>query len=89
MYLTFYCAQLNLTAAFEMSYAKLWVRCQRCQGSLHSVGESSYRHLSWLIRDTTQDVICSNKDCPIFYQRIKARVSLFNGIVSCAFAELF
>lgn len=35
----------------EEEYSRLWVECQRCQGSLH------------------QDVLCTSRDCPIFYRR--------------------
>jgi DNA polymerase delta subunit 1 len=39
----------------EMRFARLWTKCQRCQGSLH------------------QDVLCTSRDCPIFYMRKKAQ----------------
>ncbi|CAI7902383.1 unnamed protein product [Closterium sp. NIES-53] len=39
----------------EEQFGRLWVECQRCQGSLH------------------QDVLCTSRDCPIFYRRKKAQ----------------
>ncbi|CDW51937.1 DNA polymerase delta catalytic subunit [Trichuris trichiura] len=47
--------QLNY---LENKFARLWVQCQRCQGSLH------------------EEVICTSRDCPIFYMRTKAKMDL-------------
>ncbi|KFD71153.1 hypothetical protein M514_05004 [Trichuris suis] len=48
-------SQLNY---LENKFTRLWVQCQRCQGSLH------------------EEVICTSRDCPIFYMRTKARMDL-------------
>ncbi|KAF8603753.1 delta DNA polymerase, partial [Ceratobasidium sp. AG-I] len=50
-----YYKQTRQTSDSQVSFARLWTQCQRCQGSLH------------------QEVLCTSKDCPIFYMRKKAQ----------------
>lgn len=54
----------------QVSFARLWTQCQRCQGSLHLVSKSRCKdqHLTY-----GKDVLCTSKDCPIFYMRKKAQ----------------
>lgn len=42
----------------EEKFARLWIQCQRCAGTLHN------------------EVLCSNKNCDIFYMRVKVKKEL-------------
>ena len=57
-----YQKQVANTSVVQVSYARLWTQCQRCQGSLH------------------QDVLCTSKDCPIFYMRKKAQKDVEDSV---------
>ncbi|KDQ18974.1 hypothetical protein BOTBODRAFT_28455 [Botryobasidium botryosum FD-172 SS1] len=57
-----YQRQVSQTSALQVSFARLWTQCQRCQGSLH------------------QDVLCTSKDCPIFYMRKKAQKDVGDAV---------
>jgi DNA polymerase delta subunit 1 len=64
--------QVSQSSKQQVSFARLWTQCQRCQGSLHLVRHSLHRkHRNPEIR--SQDVLCTSKDCPIFYMRKKAQ----------------
>ena len=53
-----YVTKLNEANAKREAFSRLWVNCQRCQGSI------------------SQEVLCSNRDCDMFYSRVKARSDL-------------
>lgn len=56
----------------ERDFHRLWIECQRCQGSMF------------------QDVICTSRDCPIFYRRMKSKKELnqlTNSVISRLNAE--
>lgn len=55
---------VQIAAANETAFARLWTQCQRCQGSLH------------------QDVLCTSKDCPIFYMRKKAQKDVAESVAA-------
>lgn len=61
-----YCEQLISVNELQTKFARLWTRCQECQGSTH------------------QDVICTSKDCPIFFMRRKVQKELGAGEVELA-----
>ena len=50
-----YVDKLNEANRKREEFNRLWVNCQRCQGSI------------------AQEVLCSNRDCDMFYRRVKAR----------------
>ncbi|KAG8977095.1 DNA-directed DNA polymerase delta, partial [Tulasnella sp. 427] len=53
-----YQEHINNASELQVAFARLWTQCQRCQGSLHQA---------------LKDVLCTSKDCPIFYRRKKAQ----------------
>jgi DNA polymerase delta subunit 1 len=67
-----YQKQVTTTSEVQVRFARLWTQCQRCQGSLHQV-----RSLVGVKIDCRltlpKDVLCTSKDCPIFYMRKKAQ----------------
>jgi len=53
-----YMGSMRRVQRLERLHHTMWVQCQRCQESLHTV------------------VLCSNRDCPIFYRRQKVKQDL-------------
>jgi len=53
-----YMGSMRRVQRLERLHHTMWVQCQRCQESLHTV------------------VLCSNRDCPIFYRRTKIKQDL-------------
>ena len=69
-----YQKQIMSTSQLQVRFSRLWTQCQRCQGSLHQVcGPFIIRRLDQANVDLYKDVLCSSKDCPIFYMRKKAQ----------------
>lgn len=59
-----YQKQVTQSSKLQVSFARLWTQCQRCQGSLHL------------------DVLCTSKDCPIFYMRKKAQRDVADAVAT-------
>jgi len=77
-----YQKQVTMTSELQVRFARLWTQCQRCQGSLHQVRITvSLRHL--VSEEKLKDVLCTSKDCPIYYMRKKAQkdVEDANGVL--------
>ena len=81
--------QVTLAASAETAFARLWTQCQRCQGSLHQVRRAHPCSSALVsLRDSadmgmpcrSQDVLCTSKDCPIFYMRKKAQKEAVDAV---------
>ena len=62
----------------EQQFARVWTQCQSCQGSFHQVLYShfnfkSYKNNNFLFFKT---VLCTSRDCPVFYSRHKVQKDL-------------
>jgi DNA polymerase delta subunit 1 len=70
-----YQKQIISTSQLQVRFSRLWTQCQRCQGSLHQVCGVfiSSNDLDRAEINFYKDVLCSSKDCPIFYMRKKAQ----------------
>jgi DNA polymerase delta subunit 1 len=66
-----YQKQISTTSALQVRFSRLWTQCQRCQGSLHQVCGILCSDLAGSF--FPKDVLCTSKDCPIFYMRKKAQ----------------
>ena len=85
-----YYGKVQASVAFEREFARLWTQCQRCQATgapstppfPFAARRSCCSHLPFTPSfrprqgDMHKDVLCTSRDCPIFYKRKKVQKDL-------------
>jgi DNA polymerase delta subunit 1 len=72
--------QVTTTSEIQVKFARLWTQCQRCQGSIRQVRRIKAVQGNRMMMPGFPDVLCTSRDCPIFYMRKKAQKDVEDAV---------
>lgn len=69
-----YYRQLATVTDLENKFSRAWTQCQRCTG--YVLEQSLMLVINYDFSTLHQTVLCTSRDCPIFYMRTKVQKDL-------------